>query len=261
MTEVLMQIDHLAKSFGGVKAVIDFSMTLGKNQVVGIIGPNGAGKTTIFNLISNVYMPDQGTILIDGKDITKLSQIMKARMGIGRTFQNIRLFSTLSVLDNVKVACDYKAGCSMIESILRLPRSFANEKKIRSEAMACLELVGMAHLANERPTNLPYGQQRRLEIARALVMKPKVLMLDEPAAGLNPEECFELIDFLKDILVTFDTSLIIIEHRMDVVMNLCHKIYVQDFGKNIACGTPVEIQCNEAVLAAYLGEEIQDETA
>jgi len=260
MTDVLMQIDHLSKSFGGVKAVVDFSMVLEKNQVVGIIGPNGAGKTTIFNLISNVYTPDQGTIIVEGKDITRLSQIMKARQGIGRTFQNIRLFSTLSVLDNVKVACDYKAKCSMIESIIRFPRSFKSERKIRDEAMECLELVGLAHLANEKPGNLPYGLQRRLEIARALVMRPKVLMLDEPAAGLNPEECFELVDFLKEILVKFDTSLIIIEHRMDVVMNLCHKIYVQDFGKNIACGTPAEIQCDPAVLSAYLGEESQDET-
>lgn len=261
MTAVLLQIDHLAKSFGGVKAVIDFSMTLEKNQVVGIIGPNGAGKTTIFNLISNVYTPDQGQILFEGKDITHLSQVMKARCGIGRTFQNIRLFSTLNVLDNVKVACDYKAQCSMVESILRLPRSFKSEKDISEEAMRCLELVGLAHLACEKPGNLPYGLQRRLEIARALVMHPKVLMLDEPAAGLNPEECFELVDFLKEILVKFDTSLLIIEHRMDVVMNLCDKIYVQDFGKNIACGTPIEIQCNAAVLGAYLGEDDQDEPA
>ena len=260
MTESLLQIDGLSKSFGGVKAVVDFNMTLDRNQVVGIIGPNGAGKTTIFNLISSVYAADSGKILFEGRDITRLSQVMKARQGIGRTFQNIRLFSTLNVLDNVKVACDYKAKCSMMEAVLRLPRSFRSERGIAGEAMRCLELVGLDHLAQERPGNLPYGLQRRLEIARALVMHPQVLMLDEPAAGLNPEECFELVDFLKNILIKFDTSLLIIEHRMDVVMNLCDKIYVQDFGRNICCGTPLEVQCNAAVLGAYLGGD-DDELA
>lgn len=260
MTTPLLKIENLSKSFGGVNAVVDFNMELNKNEVVGIIGPNGAGKTTIFNLISSVYTPDQGNILFEGKDITGFSQIHKARHGIGRTFQNIRLFSTLNVLDNVKVACDYKAECTMLESILRLPRSFKSERAIAEEAMHCLEVLGLDHLAMERPGNLPYGMQRRLEIARALVMHPKVLMLDEPAAGLNPEECFELVDFLKDILIKFDTSLLIIEHRMDVIMNLCQKIYVQDFGRNIACGRPDEIQCDNAVLCAYLGED-EDEPA
>ena len=251
----LLKVENISKRFGGVQAVSSFSMEMEKGEVVGLIGPNGAGKTTIFNLISKVSPPDTGSIMFDGVDITKMSQTAVARLGIGRTFQNIRLFSTLNILDNVKVACDYKAKCSMIEAIFKLPRSFSSEKEITAEAMNCLELVGMKDLAYERPANLPYGLQRRLEIARALAMKPKVLLLDEPAAGLNPEECLDLVDFLKKMLVQFDTSLMIIEHRMDVVMNICQKIYVQDFGKNIAVGTPKEIQNNPVVLSAYLGEE------
>ncbi len=251
----LLKVDNISKRFGGVQAVSSFSMEMEKGEVVAIIGPNGAGKTTIFNLISKVCVPDTGSIVLDNVDLTNLSQDCVAKSGIGRTFQNIRLFSTLNILDNVKVACDYKAKCSMIEAVFKLPRSFSNEKEITKEAMHCLETVGMADLAMEKPSNLPYGLQRRLEIARALAMNPKVLMLDEPAAGLNPEECMELVEFLKDMLVKFDTSLIIIEHRMDVVMNICQKIYVQDFGKNIAVGTPEEIQNNPVVLKAYLGEE------
>jgi len=251
----LLKVNGISKKFGGVQAVSTFSMEVEKGKVVAIIGPNGAGKTTIFNLISKVYTSDTGSIILDGVDITRMSQTDAARQGIGRTFQNIRLFSTLSVLDNVKVACDYKAKCSMVEAIFKAPRSFKSEKAITQEALRNLEIVGMADLANEKPGNLPYGLQRRLEIARALAMNPKVLMLDEPAAGLNPEECFGLVDFLKDMLVKFDTALLIIEHRMDVVMNIGDKIYVQDFGKNIAVGTPAEIQSNPAVLVAYLGEE------
>ena len=251
----LLKVDNISKRFGGVQAVSSFSMEMEKGDIVAIIGPNGAGKTTIFNLISKVCAPDSGSIFLDNVDITHMSQECVAREGIGRTFQNIRLFSTLNILENVKVACDYKAKCSMAEAIFKLPRSFSSEKAITEEAMKCLKTVGMADLAMERPANLPYGLQRRLEIARALAMHPKVLLLDEPAAGLNPEECLQLVDFLKKMIVKFNTSLIIIEHRMDVVMNMCQKIYVQDFGKNIAMGTPQEIQNDPVVLKAYLGEE------
>lgn len=251
----MLEVRNISKRFGGVIAVCDFSMTVERGEIVGIIGPNGAGKTTIFNVISKVYPVEAGDVALDGVSIAKLPQEKVARAGIGRTFQNIRLFSTLSILDNVKVACDHKPRYSLVEGILSLPRKLRGEKDTRAEALECLRLVGMEAFANERPSSLPYGLQRRLEIARALAMHPKVLLLDEPAAGLNPEECMQLVDFLHDIRTRFDISLIIIEHRMDVVMNLCDRIYVQDFGRTIAVGAPDEIQANEDVLSAYLGEE------
>lgn len=250
----LLKVEKIGKTFGGVCAVDGFSMEIDKGEVVGIIGPNGAGKTTIFNLISKVYTTDCGRLWLDDVDISGYTQEQAARSGIGRTFQNIRLFTGLSVLDNVKVSCDYKPRYSLAEAVLSLPRAIKGKKKTEAEAIACLEAVGLERFADERPGNLPYGMQRRLEIARALALKPKVLMLDEPAAGLNPEECMELVSFLKDVIQKFDLALVIIEHRMDVVMNLCDRIYVQDFGKNIAAGTPLEIQNNPKVLAAYLGE-------
>jgi len=251
----LLKANNLTKRFGGVTAVEDFSIEVENDQVVGVIGPNGAGKTTIFNLLSKVYTPDTGNIFLQDKEVTGFTQVQVSIEGISRTFQNIRLFSGLTVLENVKVACDYKPRYSMIESILMLPRRFKGEAKIDEEAMECLKLVGLDHLAYEKPGNLPYGLQRRLEIARALAMKPKVLMLDEPAAGLNPEEVFGLVDFIRDIKKKLKISLIIIEHRMDLIMELCDMIYVQDFGRTIAVGTPEEIQVNPAVLNAYLGEE------
>lgn len=251
----LLKVDNLTKKFGGVIAVDNFSMEVEKEQIVGIIGPNGAGKTTIFNLISKVYTPDTGIILLEGNDITQYSQSQVSIAGIARTFQNIRLFTELNVLENVKVACDYKPRYGILEGIFLLPRRFAGEKKTKAEAMECLKLLGLDSFADEKPGNLPYGLQRRLEIARALAMKPKVLMLDEPAAGLNPEEVFELVDFIRDIKNKLNISLIVIEHRMELIMELCDMIYVQDFGRTIAVGTPEEIQVNPAVLNAYLGEE------
>lgn len=250
----LLKAENISKTFGGVCAVDGFSMELERREVVGIIGPNGAGKTTIFNLISKVYKSDCGSLWLDGADISGYTQEQVACGGIGRTFQNIRLFTGLSVLDNVKVSCDYKPRYTLFEAVLSLPRAIKGKKKTEAEAMECLKAVGLERFADERPGNLPYGMQRRLEIARALALQPKVLMLDEPAAGLNPEECMELVSFLKDVTKSFDLALIVIEHRMDVVMNLCDRIYVQDFGKNIAIGTPLEIQNNRKVLAAYLGE-------
>lgn len=250
----LLKAEHISKTFGGVRAVEDFSMEMENREVVGIIGPNGAGKTTIFNLISKVYPLDSGSIWLDGVKIDKFSQEKAARSGIGRTFQNIRLFSGLSVLDNVKVSCDYKPRYTLLEAILTLPRTVRGKKETEAEAMECLEAAGLSIYAEERPGNLPYGLQRRLEIARALALRPKVLLLDEPAAGLNPEECAGLVVFLRQISERFNIALLIIEHHMDVVMSLCDRIYVQDFGKNIASGTPAEIQSNPHVLAAYLGE-------
>lgn len=256
MAEIaLLEVKNVNKSFDGVVAVNDFSMELEKNHIVGLIGPNGAGKTTIFNLISKVYELDSGKIFLCGEDITFKNQKDIARIGIARTFQNIRLFPSLTVLENVKISCDYKPRYSILEDILFLPRRFKGEKAIAKEAQECLELVDLFHMAEEKPNNLPYGMQRRLEIARALALKPKVLMLDEPAAGLIPAEALELIDFLKDIINKLDISLIVIEHRMDVIMQLCDKIYVQNYGRAIAVGTPEQIQVNHAVLTAYLGEE------
>lgn len=255
MSEVILRTKDIGIKFGGVTAVDKFSMEIKKGEIKGIIGPNGAGKTTIFNLLSHIYTPDSGTIEFDGVDVTAKDQIQIARMGLSRTFQNTRLFAGLSVLDNVKVGLDHAGKYSMLEAFFRLPRVRKEEKRIEAEALHCLEVLDLSKYAYARPSNLSYGIQRRVEIARALASRPKLLLLDEPAAGLNPEEVFVLIDFIRDIKTKFDLSIIIIEHRMDLIMSLCDYIYVQDFGHTIAQGLPEEIQVNPAVLAAYLGEE------
>ncbi len=254
----LLRVEKAEKNFGGVVAVKDFDLTVNENQIVGIIGPNGAGKTTIFNLISKIYELDGGRIKFKGRDVTHYSPEQMAVEGVARTFQNIRLFSGLNVLDNVKAACDYKPRYSLLEAVMFLPRRRRGEKKIEEEAMECLRISELEHLAYEQPGNLPYGMQRKLEISRALALQPKILMLDEPAAGLNPQEVFDLIDFLRRMKQKLQLSLIIIEHRMDVIMELCEIIYVQDFGKTIAIGTPEQIQTDPVVLSAYLGEETGD---
>lgn len=255
MSEYILKTKGIGIKFGGVTAVDNFSMEIRKGEIKGIIGPNGAGKTTIFNLLSHIYCPGTGTVEFDGVDVTAKDQIQIARMGLSRTFQNTRLFAGLDVLDNVKVGLDHVGKYSMIEAFFRLPRVRKEEKRIEAEAMKCLEILELAQYAKVRPRNLSYGIQRRVEIARALASKPKLLLLDEPAAGLNPEEVFELIDFIRTIKDKFDLSVLIIEHRMDLIMSLCDYIYVQDFGHTIADGTPEEIQVNPAVLRAYLGEE------
>ncbi len=256
MSKYVLQTEHLHKSFGGVQAVRDFSFHVEAGQIIAIIGPNGAGKTTIFNLISKIYQPDQGTIHLADTEITGKSQIETARMGISRTFQNTRLFTGLSVLDNVKVALDFAGKYSLAEAMLLLPRRWKQERETTRRAMECLELLNLDQYASMRPGNLPYGIQRRVEIARALVSNPKVLMLDEPAAGLNPEEVFQLVDFINEIKTKYpELAILIIEHRMDLVMNLSDYIYVQDFGQTIAQGVPEEIRNNPLVLKAYLGEE------
>ena len=256
MSEPVLKTEHLSKNFGGVAAVKDFSFQVHEGSLTAIIGPNGAGKTTIFNLISRVYTPDQGTIWLEGKEITAKSQIETARLGISRTFQNTRLFTGLNVLDNVKVALDFNGGYNMLEAMLLLPRRWRREKEIRERAMSCLQLLSLDRFAASRPSSLPYGIQRRVEIARALVSNPKVLMLDEPAAGLNPEEVLQLGDFIQDIRQKYPKlAILVIEHRMDLVMNLSDYIYVQDFGETIAQGLPEEIRSNPLVLKAYLGEE------
>ena len=256
MSTCVLKLEHLCKSFGGVEAVKDFSFSIDEGEIVAIIGPNGAGKTTIFNLISKIYQPDNGTLTFAGEDITKKSQIEVARLGISRTFQNTRLFTGLNVLDNVKAALDFDGKYSLFEAMFLLPRRWKQEKETTRRAMECLKLLNLDQYASVRPSNLPYGIQRRVEIARALVSDPKVLMLDEPAAGLNPEEVFQLVDFIKEIHEKYPKlAILVIEHRMDLVMNLSDYIYVQDFGQTIAKGVPEEIQSNPLVLKAYLGEE------
>jgi len=255
MSEVILKAKDLCLSFGGVEAVKDFSMELHKGEIRGIIGPNGAGKTTIYNIVSRIYNQDRGSLEFDGQVIDDMDQIKVARMGLSRTFQNTRLFTGLNVLDNVKVALDWSAKYTILEALFLLPRRFKYEKETRERAMECLEILGLESYAAHNATSLPYGIQRRLEIARALVSRPKVLMLDEPAAGLNTEEVFQLIDFIKGIIKReSELAILVIEHRMDLIMNLCSYIYVQDFGITIAGGTPEQVQNNPAVLAAYLGE-------
>lgn len=242
--------------FGGVKAVSHFSMDVQPGVTYGIIGPNGAGKTTIFNVFSRIYNQTAGTLELDGRNIDSCNQVEVARMGLSRTFQNIRLFAGLSVLDNVKVSMDYDGKYSILDAVLHLPRFGAREKDTARKAMDTLKLLQLDQYASSHATSLPYGLQRRVEIARALVTSPKLLLLDEPAAGLNPEEVLQLVDFLKQIRELYPSlSLILIEHRMDLVMNLCDYLYVQNFGLTIAQGDPASIQKDPAVLAAYLGED------
>lgn len=253
----ILTIDKISKRFGGVVAVKDFSLELNQQQTAGIIGPNGAGKTTIFNLLSGIYKMDSGSIYLEGENITNRSQEQIARRGIARTFQNIRLFKGLNVLENVKAAYDSRARYHLLQAFIPLGGVKREEKRIEKEAMDCLELVGLQSYAYDKPDNLAYGLQRKLEIARALALNPKVLLLDEPAAGLNSDELIALVEFIKEIRGKLGFSVIVIEHRMHVIMELCQRIYVQDFGVSIAEGTPEEILTNPKVLEAYLGEGIE----
>lgn len=259
MGDTVLKTQHIHMAFGGVVAVKDFSMELRKGEIRGIIGPNGAGKTTIFNVISRIYSQVEGSIEFKGQNIDKLGQVEVGRMGLSRTFQNTRLFTGLNVLDNVKVALDFAGKYTLFEALFLLPRRFKQEKITAEKAMECLRILKLEQYADYRPSNLPYGIQRRVEIARALANNPAVLLLDEPAAGLNPEEVFQLIDFIKGIAAHFpDLAILVIEHRMDLIMGLCDHIYVQNFGTTIAEGSPAEIQNNPVVLDAYLGQEDDD---
>lgn len=253
---LILSCRNLCMDFGGVKAVDNLSMDIIPGVTIGIIGPNGAGKTTIFNVFSRIYKQTSGTISFCGQIIDSLDQVTVARMGLARTFQNIRLFSGLTVLDNIKVSLDYAGKYSIFESVFHFPRRRKEEQRISEKAKETLKLLNLDAYENKMAISLPYGLQKRVEIARALVTAPKLLMLDEPAAGLNPEEVLQLVDFLKEIKKSYpELSILVIEHRMDLVMNLCDYIYVQNFGETIAQGSPAEIQTNQTVLAAYLGEE------
>ena len=251
----LLEIRHISKNFGGIKAIADFSLEAEAGQIHGIIGPNGAGKTTIFNTISGVYQADSGSVVLSGEDITRLPQYKITRLGIGRTFQNIRIFRGLTIEENVLCAFDPQSKYSVFGGLIPTPKRFKEEKRGRELARKYLEVVGMADKKDERPENLSYGNQRKVEIARALMCEPKVLLLDEPAAGLTPTEVMELTDLIKSISVEFGFAILLIEHRLDLVMSISDLIHVQNFGETIAVGTADEVQHNQAVIEAYLGAE------
>ena len=251
----LLEIQRLTKDFGGVRAVDKFSYQLEVGALNAIIGPNGAGKTTIFNLITGIYDPTEGHIFFGDDEITGTITHQISAKGIARTFQNIRLFSDFSVLDNVRTACHRYASYTVWEGLIPTPRRRREEKALAERAWRLLELVGLADRAHEMSKNLPYGHQRRLEIARALAQEPTLLLLDEPAAGMNPDETVQLMDFIEQIHDSFDLTILLIEHHMEVVMGLADDIVVIDFGRTIARGTPEEVQANPVVIEAYLGAE------
>lgn len=250
----LLETKNLGISFGGLRAVNEFDISVEKGQLYGLIGPNGAGKTTIFNLLTGVYQPDEGAILLDGVNLTgkKTTEICKA--GIARTFQNIRLFGDLPVIDNVKVGLHNHYPYSTFEGIVRLPRYFKVEREMNEKAMELLKVFGMEEYADYKAENLPYGQQRKLEIARAMATEPKLLLLDEPAAGMNPNETKELMDTILFVRDHFDMTILLIEHDMKLVSGICEKLTVLNFGEVLAQGDTQEVLNNPEVITAYLGE-------
>jgi len=250
----LLRIENVDKHFGGVHAVAGFSAQVGPGQTVGLIGPNGSGKTTVFNLVTGIIPVDDGSVRFLGTDITSWKPHAIVRAGVGRTFQNIRLFHGLDVIDNVKAALCGGESYGFAAALLRTPRARRVERQLTEKARDLLEQVDMLHLAEERPQNLPYGLQRRLEMARALATSPRLLLLDEPAAGLNPSEVVAIVDLICRVRDRVGLAIFLIEHHMDVVMPICDEVYVLNMGRTIAHGTPREVQNDPAVLRAYLGE-------
>ncbi len=251
----ILECNHLGIDFGGLTAVNEFNITVGRTEIAGLIGPNGAGKTTVFNLLTKVYHPTRGTILLDGLDTHGKTPAQINRMGIARTFQNIRLFNNLSVEDNVKIGLHNQEKYSMFSGILRLPKYWRQEKAAHERALELLSIFDMQDLADHQAGSLPYGAQRRLEIVRALATNPSLLLLDEPAAGMNPSETAELMENIVKIRDTFQIAIMLIEHDMSLVMGICEGICVLNFGQIIAKGTAEEIQSNPTVIEAYLGKQ------
>ena len=250
----LLSIKNLGIQFGGLRAVDEFNLEIEKGELYGLIGPNGAGKTTVFNMLTGVYKPTAGEIVLDGKNITGKKQIEINKLGVARTFQNIRLFSQLSVLDNVKAGLHNQYKYSTFSGIFRLPTFFKTEKKMSTRAMELLKVFDLQDEADLLASNLPYGKQRKLEIARALATNPKLLLLDEPAAGMNPNETAELMDTIKFVRKEFDMTILLIEHDMRLVSGICEKLTVLNFGKVLAQGKTSEVLSNPEVITAYLGE-------
>lgn len=258
MAEKLLEVKNVSIVFGGLRAVSNLDITINKGELVGLIGPNGAGKTTAFNMITGVYTPTEGEIYFDGQKSSGKKSYQVTQMGMARTFQNIRLFADLSVIDNVKIAYNMHVNYGLGDAIFRDKKYLEEEKVITQKALDLLKIFHLEELAEEKAKNLPYGQQRRLEIARALATEPKFLLLDEPAAGMNPQETHELMEMIRWIRDKFKLTILLIEHDMSLVMGVCERIYVLEYGMLIAKGTPEEIKHNRRVIEAYLGEEVND---
>ena len=251
----LLEVKKLTKNFGGLTAVGDVTMHLNEGELVGLIGPNGAGKTTLFNLLTGVYEPSEGTVSLDGTILNGMKPYKIASLGLSRTFQNIRLFKEMTVLDNVLIGMANQTSPHLLASFLRLPKYYQSEEELRQKALDLLAIFNLETEADTLAKNLPYGQQRRLEIVRALATKPKILFLDEPAAGMNPQETAELTELIRKIKDEFNITIMLIEHDMSLVMEVTERIYVLEYGRLIAQGTPDEIKTNQRVIEAYLGGE------
>ncbi len=255
----VLQVSNLGIVFGGLKAVSNFNLTLEQGELVGLIGPNGAGKTTVFNMLTGVYSPTSGKILLNGaKDIVGLKPHQITQLGVGRTFQNIRLFKELTVLDNVRIALHFNVKYNALQAICRTPAFFREEEEITQKARELIKIFNIQDKEMELAKNLPYGEQRKLEITRALATNAKLLLLDEPAAGMNPQETQDLMALIRFIRDQFKLTILLIEHDMNLVMGICERITVLDYGQTIAMGTPAQISKDPRVIKAYLGEEVEE---